>query len=119
MRAERTKRAKKLACVVPAAPVPSGAFLLTTGALVVVVGSGDGSVAGCVVVVVATVVVVVAGAGGAPSLQRSVKYIFCGCRQSTCVIYGQTHTIARDNQIVLCCVDRNQHPAILQESTSN
>jgi len=46
VRAERTNRAKKLACVVPAAPVPStGAFLLTTGALVVVVGSGDGSVA--------------------------------------------------------------------------
>ena len=34
MRAERTKRARKLACVVPADPEPpsAGAFLLTTGA---------------------------------------------------------------------------------------
>jgi len=78
VRAERTKRARKLACVVPADPEPpsAGAFLLTTGALVVVVGSGDGSVAGFCVVVVWTVVVVVGGAGGAPSLQRSVLQVY-------------------------------------------
>jgi len=74
VRAERTKRARRLACVVPAAPEPpsAGAFLVTTAgaSVVVVVGSGDGSVGGATVVVV---VVVVTGAGGAPSLQSSVS----------------------------------------------
>jgi len=74
VRAERTKRQRKLACVVPAAPEPpsAGAFLVTTAgaSVVVVIGSGDGSVGGATVVVV---VVVVTGAGGAPSLQSSVS----------------------------------------------
>jgi len=103
VRAERTKRAMKLACVVPAAPVPStGAFLLTTGALVVVVGSGDGSVAGFCVVVVWTVVVVVGRRRGSVVAEIGITGICTDFFSFFIIVYRRTSHIVVD-----CALPRN------------